>query len=641
MLWPRKERPKSNVVMLSKGSSRRIARIADLSAEAPASTLKSRSEVASADTWDLSPIFTDDAAWEEEFSELSGRYGDITAFKGTLGRCASDLAQVMEFEKSLDRSTERLGQYAGLRLSEDSSHASSLDRDGRLSSLCSKISEACSWVAPEIQEIPDATFESFLSDPALAEWRIPLERLRRLKPHILSNKEERILSLSMPAIGGHHETFSQLTNVDMTFGSVRDDRGKEIELTQSSFSSLLQRPDREVRRTAFEKFYAEFTAHRFSLASTLANSIKADVFLAKARNYPSALESSLFSDNVPVSVYDSLISAIRTRLPVLHRYYGLRQRVFNLPDLHVYDTYAPLVSAVQSDVSFDKAIEMVLASLAPLGSEYTETLERGLRTERWCDRYENRGKQSGAFSAPIYGAGAFMLMNYNDTMDAVFTLAHEAGHSMHTVLAFETQPYITAGYTIFVAEVASTMNERLMLKKLLESTSDPKERFVLVQHAVDNIVGTFYTQVLFANFELEAHRLAEQGQPITVDVLKDIYGRLLRDYYGEAIAADELYRYTWARIPHFYNTPYYVYQYATCFASSAQLYKAMNTGTAAERAAVTERYLNLLKSGGSDYPMALLKKAGVDLTQRATVQAVVDQMDELVSQLEAEAAKIQ
>jgi oligoendopeptidase F len=225
-------------------------------------------------------------------------------------------------------------------------------------------------------------------------------------------------------------------------------------------------------------------------------------------------------------------------------------------------------------------------------------------------------------------------------MDAVFTLAHEAGHSMHTVLAFETQPYITAGYTIFVAEVASTMNERLMLKKLLESTSDPKERFVLVQHAVDNIVGTFYTQVLFANFELEAHRLAEQGQPITVDVLKDIYGRLLRDYYGEAIAADELYRYTWARIPHFYNTPYYVYQYATCFASSAQLYKAMNTGTAAERAAVTERYLNLLKSGGSDYPMDLLKKAGVDLTLRTTVQSVVDQMDELVSLLETEAAKI-
>jgi oligoendopeptidase F len=294
---------------------------------------------------------------------------------------------------------------------------------------------------------------------------------------------------------------------------------------------------------------------------------------------------------------------------------------------------------VEKHYPYEQARQMVIASVAPFGADYQAKMKTLLAGGR-VDVFENEGKQSGAFSAPIYGAGAFMLMNYNDTMDAVFTLAHEAGHSMHTVLAFGTQPYITAGYTIFVAEVASTMNERLMLKKLLESTPDPKERFVLVQHAVDNIVGTFYTQVLFANFELEAHRLAEQGQPITVDVLKDIYGRLLRDYYGEAITADELYRFTWARIPHFYNTPYYVYQYATCFASSAQLYKAMNTGTAAERAAVTERYLNLLKSGGSDYPMDLLKKAGVDLTLRTTVQAVVDQMDELVSLLETEAAKI-
>ena len=282
---------------------------------------------------------------------------------------------------------------------------------------------------------------------------------------------------------------------------------------------------------------------------------------------------------------------------------------------------------------------MVIASVAPLGADYQGKMKQLLTGGR-VDVYENEGKRSGAYSERIYGAGAFMLMNYNDTMDAVFTLAHEAGHSMHTILAFETQPYVTANYTIFVAEVASTMNERLMLKKLLETTTDPKERFVLVQHAVDNIVGTFYMQVLFADYELKAHRLAEQGQPITVDVLRSIYSDLLKDYFADSIAADELLQYTWARIPHFYNWPYYVYQYATCFASSAQLYKAMNTGTAAERAAVTERYLNLLKSGGSDYPMELLKKAGVDLTQRATVQAVIDQMDELVSQLETEAAKI-
>jgi len=282
---------------------------------------------------------------------------------------------------------------------------------------------------------------------------------------------------------------------------------------------------------------------------------------------------------------------------------------------------------------------MVVASVAPLGADYQAQMQ-ALLTGRRVDVYENEGKRVGAYSAPIYGAGAFMLMNYNDTLDAVFTLAHEAGHSMHTTLAFATQPYVTANYTIFVAEVASTMNERLMLRQMLATTTDPKERFVLIQHAVDNIVGTFYTQVMFADYELQAHRLAEQGQPITADVLKGIYGQLLQDYYGDAVTPDELYRYTWARIPHFFNTPYYVFQYATCFASSAQLYKTMNTGSDADRAAATARYLELLRSGGSDYPMNELKKAGVDLTQGATVHAVVDQMDELVSQLETEAAKI-
>jgi oligoendopeptidase F len=616
------------VEMLSKGSSRRIARIADLSAEAPASTLKSRSEVASADTWDLSPIFTDDAAWEEEFSELSGRYGDITAFKGTLGRCASDLAQVMEFEKSLDRSTERLGQYAGLRLSEDSSHASSLDRDGRLSSLCSKISEACSWVAPEIQEIPDATFESFLSDPALAEWRIPLERLRRLKPHILSNKEERILSLSMPAIGGHHETFSQLTNVDMTFGSVRDDRGKEIELTQSSFSSLLQRPDREVRRTAFEKFYAEFAAHRFSLASTLANSIKADVFLAKARNYPSALESSLFSDNVPVSVYDSLISAIRTRLPVLHRYYGLRQRVFNLPDLHVYDTYAPLVSAVQSDVSFDKAIEMVLASLAPLGSEYTETLERGLRTERWCDRYENKGKRSGAFSYGTYQGPPYILMNYkSDVFSDIYTLAHEAGHSMHTWYSRGAQSFQNYHYPIFLAEVASTFNEILLTEHLLSETKDRAMRAYLLNRQIDDLRGTLFRQTMFAEFEKMTHAAEESGEALTLESFRRVYRSLLDTYFGNGVVIDEDLELECLRIPHFYSA-FYVYKYATGISAAITLAtKVLQTGD-------TERYFGFLKSGGSRFPIETLSEAGVDMNSPAPVNAALDLFERRVGELE-------
>jgi oligoendopeptidase F len=335
---------------------------------------------------------------------------------------------------------------------------------------------------------------------------------------------------------------------------------------------------------------------------------------------------------------ETLVATTRRGTAPLQRYLRLRQRLLGLPSYHLYDNSIPIYK-IAKEYPYDAASRTVIDSVAPLGSAYQGKMQK-LFAGGCMDVYENDGKRSGAYSAGVYGVGPYMLLNYNDTLDAVFTLAHEAGHSMHTILAFETQPFVTANYTIFVAEVASTMNERLLLRRLLETTTDPKERFVLVQHAVDNIVGTFYTQVLFANFELEAHRLAEQGRPVTVDVLKEIYGRLLRDYYGEAITSDELYRYTWARIPHFYNSPYYVYQYATCFASSAQLYKAMNAGTEAARATVTARYLNLLKSGGSDHPMALLKAAGVDLTQEATVQAVVDQMDELVTQLEVEAAKI-
>jgi oligoendopeptidase F len=289
---------------------------------------------------------------------------------------------------------------------------------------------------------------------------------------------------------------------------------------------------------------------------------------------------------------------------------------------------------------YDEARKTVLASVAPLGADYQARMAKFLNGG-WVDVYENEGKRSGAYNMGVYGVGPFLLMNYNDTLDAVFTLAHEAGHAMHTVLANETQPFATSGYTIFVAEVASTTNERFLLNALLDKTADPKQRFVLLQHAVDNIVGTFYAQVLFANYELEAHRRVEQGQPVTAKVLDDIYGGLLKDYYGDSIAADDFYRSTWTRIPHFYNSPYYVYQYATCFASSAQLFKAMTTGSAEAQAAAKARYLTMLKGGGSDYPMALLKRAGVDLTKRETIQAVIDQMTDLVDQLEAEAGKIE
>ncbi len=603
-------------------------RIADLSGEAPIKALKTRSEVPVADTWDLAPLFPDDAAWEAEFASLASRYADVGTFRNTLALGASNLLNLLEFEKTLDRSSERLGQYAGLRLAEDSSNATALDREGRLQSLGAKISEACSWVSPEIQAISDEQFEAYLSDPILAEWVVPLKRLRRLKPHTLSNSEERLLALSMPAISGHHETFSQLTNVDMSFGKVRDDRGQEIELTQSSFSSLLQRPDQSVRKAAFDAFYSEFSDHRYTLASALSNSVKADVFLAKARNYPSALEASLFIDDVPVSVYDSLIGAVRSRLPVLHRYYALRQRVFNLPDLHVYDTYAPLVSAVQSDVSFDEAIDKVLHSLKPLGTQYTETLSKGLREQRWCDRYENKGKRSGAFSSGTYEGHPYILMNYkSDVFSDIYTLTHEAGHSMHTWYAARAQSFQTYHYPIFLAEVASTFNEILLTEHLLAETTDRATRAYLLNRQIDDLRGTLFRQTMFAEFEKAIHAAEEAGEALTLQSFRKIYRELLDTYFGPGVVIDDVLELECLRIPHFYSA-FYVYKYATGISASITL--ANQVLTSGE----TTSYLEFLKSGGSNFPIETLATAGVDMRSPAPVETALDLFEKRVKELE-------
>jgi oligoendopeptidase F len=605
-----------------------LFRIADLSGEVPVKVLKIRSEVKEEDTWDLSPLFQDDAAWEAEFSSLARRYPGVGSFRSTLAVSAKHLLDLLEFEKSLDRSSERLGQYSGLRLSEDSSNATALDREGRLQSLGAKISEACSWVSPEIQVIPDEQFESYLADPILAEWVVPLTRLRRLKAHTLGNNEERLLALSMPALSGHHETFSQLTNVDMSFGTVRDDTGQNIELTQSSFSSLLQRPDRSVRKVAFDAFYSEFSDHRYTLASALSNSVKSDVFLARARNYPSALEASLFMDDVPVSVYDSLISAVRSRLPVLHRYYALRQRVFNLPDLHVYDTYAPLVSTIQSDVSFDEAIEMVLHSLKPLGSQYTETLAKGLRDQRWCDRYENKGKRSGAFSSGTYEGHPYILMNYkSDVFSDIYTLTHEAGHSMHTWYASRAQSFQTYHYPIFLAEVASTFNEILLTEHLLSETNDRATRAYLLNRQIDDLRGTLFRQTMFAEFEKAIHAAEEAGEALTLQSFRQIYRGLLDTYFGPGVVIDEVLELECLRIPHFYSA-FYVYKYATGISASITL--ANQVLTSGE----TKSYLDFLKSGGSNFPIETLQTAGVEMRSPAPVQTALDLFEKRVGELE-------
>ena len=599
-----------------------------------------RAEIPAQYKWDLGPIFPNWDAWEAGMKALDAKMAEFAALKGTLAGGPQAVLHAYRLYDEVGMMADKAYNYPQLQRDLDTRNQEVSARFQRVQALLAKFGTATAWFTPELLTIPQATMEQWIAQtPDLGIYRFTILDNYRLQKHVLDEKGERLLSYSTRANETPRTAFQELSTSDIKFPKITLADGKDVTLTPGAYQAVLATDYNQADRAkSFEAYLKTYAATGNTYAALYNGVLQRDWFLTQARNYPSTLEAALDGNNIPTAVVDTLVTTTRQGTAPLQRYLRLRKRLLGLETYHLYDNSVPIYK-VGKQYPYEEAKEAVIASVAPFGADYQGKMKQLLTGGR-VDVYENEGKTSGAYSAPIYGAGAFMLMNYNDTLDAVFTLAHEAGHSLHTILAFETQPYVTANYTIFVAEVASTMNERLMLKKLLETTTDPKERFVLVQHAVDNIVGTFYTQVLFANFELEAHRLAEQGQPITADALKEIYSRLLHDYYGDAISQDELYRYTWARIPHFYNTPYYVYQYATCFASSAQLYKAMNTGTAAERAAVTERYLNLLKSGGSDYPMALLKKAGVDLTQRSTVQAVVDQMDELVSQLEAEAAKI-
>jgi oligoendopeptidase F len=602
---------------------------------------RNRAEIPAEYKWDVSSIYRDWAAWEEGMKTLDARIAEFAALKGTLARGAQAVLRAYRLNDEVGMLQYKVYGYTHLQRDVDTRDQDVSARHQRVQALFAKLGTATAWFTPELLTVPQATMEQWIAQtPELGIYRFPILEAYRQQKHVLDEKGEQLLSFAARLNQAPTAAFQELSTSDIKFPKVTLSDGKELTLSPGVYQMVLESCRNQADRAkAFEAYLNTYAATANTYAALYSGVMQRDWFLAQSRNFPSTLEAALDGNAIPAAVVENLVNTVRKGTAPLQRYLRLRKKLLGLDTYHLYDGFVP-VYKVDRQYPYDTTKDLVIASVAPFGPDYQAKMEK-LVNGAHIDVYENDGKRSGAYSSGIYGVGPFMLMNYNDTLDAAFTFAHEAGHSMHTVLAFETQPFATADYTIFVAEVASTMNERLLLRKLLETTTDPKERFVLVQHSVDNIVGTFYTQVLFADFELQAHRLVEQGQPVTVDALKGIYGGLLKDYYGDAVAPDERYRYTWARIPHFYNSPYYVYQYATCFASSAQLFKTLNTGSAAERAAATGRYLNLLRSGGSDQPVALLQKAGVDLTQRETVQAVVDQMDGLVTQLEREAAKIQ
>src|SRR6266849_2967190 len=425
-----------------------------------AEKIQTRVEIPEKDKWDLRHLFVDVSKWQEDFAWVQQTYPRLQEWKGRVGESAQSLADCLEFEKALELKIERLYHFASLQLAENSANNEYLARIGQVQNLLTRIGEAAAFVVPEIQAIDDQKFAKFMVDPALTEWRTKLHKIRRMKPHVLSEPEERILAHGSVALSGYDDPFSQLTDVDMKFGALTDETGRQKPLTQSSFGSFLVKRDHELRKRAFYQFYEEFQDHQYTLATSLAYSVKADLFRARARNYSSALESALFPDDVPVEVYDGLIVSVRANLKPLFRYFDLRRRVLGLSELHHYDTYVPLVPEIETRFAFDEAIETVLNALGFLGKEYVDVLAEGLRSSRWCDRYESKGKRSGAFSSGSYGGPPYIVMNYkSDVFADVYTLAHEAGHSMHTLLAQESQSFQDYDYPIFLAEVASTFNE--------------------------------------------------------------------------------------------------------------------------------------------------------------------------------------
>src|SRR6266404_2686137 len=577
-----------------------------------------RAEVPDSDKWDLTQLFADVSKWQEDFAWLQRTYPKLQEWKGKAGESAQALAALLEFEKSLEAKMERVYHYASLQLAEDSTNNEYLARIGQVQNLLTRIGEASAFVVPEILAIDDQKFAQLIADPALKDWRIKLHKLRRMKPHVLSEPEERLLALGNVALSGYDDTFSQLTDVDMKFGALTDETGRQKPLTQSSFGSFLVKRHHELRKRAFHQFYEEFQDHQYTLATSLAYSVKADLFRARARNYSSALESALFPDDVPVEVYDGLIVSVRANLKPLFRYFDLRRRVLGLSELHHYDTYVPLVAEIETHIRFDEAVEKVIAALRPLGKEYVDVLSEGLRG-RWCDRYETKGKRSGAFSSGSYGAPPYILMNYKEDVFAdIYTLAHEAGHSMHTCFSQESQRFQDYEYPIFLAEVASTFNEELLTHHLLEQTNDPKMRAYIINRQIDDLRGTLFRQTMFAEFEKVIHAVEESGGALTLDIFKSEYGKLLKAYFGNVVVIDPQLDFECLRIPHFYNA-FYVYKYATGISAAVALSERVLAG----EAGAVEKYLGFLKSGGSEFPLQTLKRAGVDMSTSAPVESTL------------------
>jgi oligoendopeptidase F len=588
-----------------------------------------RGKVPAADTWNLTPLFKSDAVWRRAYKSLERRIPELEQFRGKLHTSARVLRRCLDHQVAFEKQAERLGSYAFLKSVEDLTHSTYQGMVAMYERVATRANEATSFFAPEVRNIPRKKMAAFLRAPILRPFRFQLERLLRYRRHILSTREERLLAMQGEVASTAERIFEQLNDADLKFGFVTNERGEQVELTQSSFRVLLESGKRSVRRRTFEQFYAGYEAHANSMAAALRSSVLQDIYHARVRNHSSALEAALFAERIPAAVYDSLIAAVHGNLNTVYRYLDIRRKALGLRDIHFYDTYVPLVKAMKTRRSYDRAASMVCAALAPLGNDYCRVLDRGLRG-RWVDRYENQGKRSGAFSAGGYSGPPYILMNYKgDVLDSTFTLAHEAGHSMHTYYSAAHQPFQDYRCAIFVAEVASTFNEQLLNHALLSNARTKTERAYLINREIDEIRGTLVRQTMFAEFEKTIHALVEAGEPLTLERIRQEYRKLLDLYFGPDFVVNEALELEALRIPHFYAA-FYVYKYATGLAAAV----ALSDRVVRDGKTVRDRYLNFLKSGGSDYPLELLRAAGVDMESPEPVAAAMARFQALVDELE-------
>jgi len=594
-----------------------------------ASHVPPRSEIPDQYKWHLEDIYTNDELWQQDFNTLKSSLKEITQYAGTLKNSSQDLLACLKERDELGIISGRLYAFARMHKDENTSDTKYQGMTGKLESLLAEAGAATAFIEPEILALPDETLTTFRQqEDGLKEYGFYFDNLARQKEHVLSPKEEAILSRISDITQASENTFNMLAHADMEFPQTIDEQGKMVQLSEGRYSLFIRSSDRNVRQQAFTNLFTTYNHYRNTFASTLSGNVKQNVFYAKTRNYSSTLESALKGDNVPTEVYDNLIATVRKNLAPLHRYVALKKKFLQLTDIHMYDLYTPLVKEVNFPFPYEEGLKLVCTALKPLGSEYAQILDKGL-TSGWIDVYENKGKQTGAYSWGNYGTHPFVLLNYNNRYDDVSTLAHEMGHAIHSYYSQENQPYATSSYTIFCAEVASTTNEILLLHHMLNTTTDKNIKLYLINQYLEQVRATVYRQTMFAEFEKMIYEISEEGETLTADILDTLWHDLNVAYYGSDIVVDKELDIEWARIPHFYSE-FYVYQYVTGYSAATTLAdKILKESQPAQ-----EKYINFLKSGGSDYSLNILEQAGVDMSSPKPIEITLNNFSTMLDQME-------